>query len=57
MLEIIELEIRTSMALLGVTSLGQLNPSFVRHAVPVNRGAFPLLDCVGTGAWAPVPAP
>jgi glycolate oxidase len=57
MLEIIEGEIHTSMALLGVTSLGQLNPSFVRHAVPVNRGAFPLLECVGTGAWAPVPAP
>ncbi len=57
MLELIEMEMRTSMALMGVTSLGQLNPSFVRHVNPVGRGAFPLLDCVGTGAWAPVPAP
>jgi glycolate oxidase len=57
MLEIVEGEIRTSMALLGVTSLGQLNPSFVRRIgySGVTRGAFPLWNVVSTGERAPVP--
>jgi hypothetical protein len=45
MLEIMEYELTTAMGLLGVTSLAQLNPSFVRRADPsVGRGAFPLMD-------------
>jgi len=45
MLELVEFELRTAMALLGVTSLAQLDPSYVRRADPsVGRGAFPLLD-------------
>jgi glycolate oxidase len=35
MLELMDLEIRTAMGLMGVTSLAQLNPSWVRPAVPV----------------------
>ena len=35
MLELMDLEIRTAMGLMGVTALSQLNPSWVRPAVPV----------------------
>ena len=35
MLELMDLEIRTAMGLMGVTSIAQLNPSWVRPAVPV----------------------
>jgi glycolate oxidase len=35
MLELIDVEIRTALGLMGVTSLGQLNPSWVRPAQPV----------------------
>ena len=35
MLELMDLEIRTAMGLMGVTSLAQLNPSWVRPAAPV----------------------
>lgn len=35
MLEILETEIRTTMGLMGVTSLAQLNPAWVRPAQPV----------------------
>jgi glycolate oxidase len=35
MLELMDLEIRTAMGLMGVTSLAHLNPSWVRPAVPV----------------------
>jgi glycolate oxidase len=35
MLELMDLEIRTAMGLMGVTSLAQLNPSCVRPAQPV----------------------
>ena len=35
MLELMDVEIRTAMGLMGVTSLPQLNPSWVRPAVPV----------------------
>ncbi len=35
MLELMDLEIRTAMGLMGVTSLSQLNPSWVRPAAPV----------------------
>jgi len=35
MLELLELEIRTMLGLMGVTSLAQLNPSWVRPAQPV----------------------
>jgi len=34
MLELMDLEIRTAMGLMGVTSLAQLNPSWVRQAAP-----------------------
>ena len=34
MLELMDVEIRTAMGLMGVTSLGQLNPSWVRAAQP-----------------------
>jgi len=36
MLELLELEIRTMMGLMGVTSLAQLNPSWVRPTQPVS---------------------
>ncbi|NJN51706.1 MAG: alpha-hydroxy-acid oxidizing protein [Gammaproteobacteria bacterium] len=46
-LEILELEIRTSMALLGVASLGDLGPDFMQAATPMNDAhvlsALPLL--------------
>jgi len=35
MLELMDVEIRTAMGLMGVTSLAQLNPSWVRPATPV----------------------
>ena len=35
MLELMDMEIRTAMGLMGVTSLAQLNPSWVRPAQPV----------------------
>jgi glycolate oxidase len=35
MLELLDLEVRTAMGLMGVTALSQLNPSWVRPAVPV----------------------
>ena len=35
MLELMDVEIRTAMGLMGVTSLSQLNPSWVRSATPV----------------------
>ncbi len=45
MLELVENEVRTSMGLLGVTSLAQLNPTYVRRAdASIGRGAFPLLE-------------
>lgn len=45
MLELVEYELRTSMGLLGVTSLAQLNPSYLRRAdASIVRGAFPHLD-------------
>ena len=34
MLELMEIEIRTAMGLMGVTSLADLNPSWVRPAIP-----------------------
>ena len=47
-LEILELEIRTSMALLGVASLAHLGPGLVQAAPPVSRAhvlsALPLLE-------------
>jgi isopentenyl diphosphate isomerase/L-lactate dehydrogenase-like FMN-dependent dehydrogenase len=35
MLELMDVEIRTAMGLMGVTSLEHLNPSWVRPAQPV----------------------
>ncbi|MDH5535757.1 MAG: alpha-hydroxy-acid oxidizing protein, partial [Betaproteobacteria bacterium] len=35
MLELMDVEIRTAMGLMGVTSLAQLNPSWVRATQPV----------------------
>jgi len=35
MLELMDLEVRTAMGLMGVTSLSQLNPSWVRPTTPV----------------------
>lgn len=40
MLELIEVEIRTSLGLMGVTSLAQLNPTWVRPAQPVGPGSM-----------------
>jgi isopentenyl diphosphate isomerase/L-lactate dehydrogenase-like FMN-dependent dehydrogenase len=54
MLEIVEYELRTAMGLLGVTSLGQLDASYVRRADPsVGRGAFPLMERLVSGAALP----
>jgi len=48
MLELLELEIRTMMGLMGVTSLAQLNPSWLRPAQPVSgasiTSAYPYFD-------------
>ena len=35
MLELLEVEIRTAMGLMGVTRLAELNPSWVRPAIPI----------------------
>ena len=40
MLELLELEIRTMMGLMGVTSLAQLNPSWVRPMQPVTGASI-----------------
>ncbi len=49
MLEILEIEIKTSMGLLGVTSLAQLDASYVASMGPVQNppGAFPFLPGIG----------
>jgi isopentenyl diphosphate isomerase/L-lactate dehydrogenase-like FMN-dependent dehydrogenase len=48
MLELLELEIRTMMGLMGVTSLAQLNPSWVRPTQPVScasiTSAYPYFE-------------
>ena len=48
MLELLALEIRTMMGLMGVTSLAQLNPSWVRPAQPVScasiTSAYPCFE-------------
>ncbi len=48
MLELMDVEIRTAMGLMGVTSLSQLNPSWVRPAQPVRpasqTNAYPLFE-------------
>jgi glycolate oxidase len=48
MLELMDVEIRTAMGLMGVTSLAQLNPSWVRPAAPVRpasqTNAFPWFE-------------
>ena len=47
MLEILEFELTNSMGLLGVTSLGELNPSYVaKSTIPASVRAFPLYDGV-----------
>lgn len=40
MLELLEIEIQWAMGLLGVTSLDQLNPSYLRAAVPARRAGL-----------------
>jgi isopentenyl diphosphate isomerase/L-lactate dehydrogenase-like FMN-dependent dehydrogenase len=40
MLELLETEIRSTMGLMGVTSLSQLNPSWVRAAPPITNGSL-----------------
>jgi isopentenyl diphosphate isomerase/L-lactate dehydrogenase-like FMN-dependent dehydrogenase len=48
MLELLEIEIRTSMALLGVRALAELNDTLLEAAIPLGAphvlSAFPLLD-------------
>jgi glycolate oxidase len=48
MLELMEIEIRTALGLMGVTSLAQLNPSWVRPTQPVGPGsitsAYPVFE-------------
>jgi glycolate oxidase len=48
MLELMEVEIKTALGLMGVTSLEQLNPSWVRPAQPVGLGsitsAYPVFE-------------
>ena len=48
MLELMEDEVQRSLGLLGVTSLGKLNPSYLHAAAPANAphvfSAFPLLN-------------
>jgi len=39
MLELMDVEIRTAMGLMGVTSLAQLNPSWVRPAQAVRTAS------------------
>jgi len=47
-LELLEVEIRTNMALLGVRSVSELNPSYLEPATPIGTphvlSAFPLLE-------------
>jgi glycolate oxidase len=47
-LELLELEIKTALGLMGITSLSQLNPSWVRPAQPVGLGritsAYPVFE-------------
>ena len=40
MLELLALEIRTMLGLMGVTSLAELNPSWVRPAQPVSSAGI-----------------
>jgi glycolate oxidase len=40
MLELLEIEIRTTLGLMGVTSLSQLSPSWVRAAPPITNGSL-----------------
>ena len=55
MLEIVEYEMRTSMGLLGVTALAQLNGSYMRRAdASIGRGPFPLLDRLTSAEPQPV---
>jgi isopentenyl diphosphate isomerase/L-lactate dehydrogenase-like FMN-dependent dehydrogenase len=55
MLEIVEYEMRTSMGLLGVSALAQLNGSYMRRAdASIGRGAFPLLDRLTSAEPQPV---
>jgi isopentenyl diphosphate isomerase/L-lactate dehydrogenase-like FMN-dependent dehydrogenase len=48
MIELLELEIRTAMGLMGVTSLAQLGPHSVRNVTPVSTGsvtsAYPMYE-------------
>ncbi len=48
MLELMDVEIRTALGLMGITSLKQLNPSWVRPAQPVrpasNTNAYPYFE-------------
>jgi glycolate oxidase len=48
MLELMEVEVKTAMGLMGVTSLAQLDPSWVRPALPVGPGsitsAYPVFE-------------
>ncbi len=48
MLELMEIEIRTTMGLMGITSLAQLNPSWVRPAQPTGpasvTGGYPWFE-------------
>ncbi|HTO56679.1 MAG TPA: alpha-hydroxy-acid oxidizing protein, partial [Pseudomonadales bacterium] len=47
-LELLEVEIRTNMGLLGVRNVGELNPSYLEAAQPFTTphvlSAFPLLE-------------
>jgi isopentenyl diphosphate isomerase/L-lactate dehydrogenase-like FMN-dependent dehydrogenase len=44
MLELMQVEIETTMALIGVTSLKQIDASYVERAeASIGRGPFPLL--------------
>ncbi|MCB1646141.1 MAG: alpha-hydroxy-acid oxidizing protein [Pseudomonadales bacterium] len=53
MLDLLEWEIRTNMALLGITSLSELNESFLTRTTPVREpsvfSAFPLLNLADEG--------
>ena len=54
MLEIVAYELHTSMGLLGVTSLAQLNPSYLRRAdASIGVGAFPHLHRLATDEVPP----
>jgi glycolate oxidase len=48
MLELMDVEVRTAMGLMGVTSLGQLNPSWIRLTQPVgpatSTSAYPWFE-------------